>query len=90
VPNAVGVSLARNRRSPKRPSEPRRSGVHPEEDAVEKRQRSFPLENDEWNGFGKFLVRHKSGTLRKILVSIPLAVTRDYISAVSGSPYFAH
>ncbi len=36
VPNAVGVSLARNRRSPKRPSEPRPSGVHPEEDAVEK------------------------------------------------------
>jgi hypothetical protein len=29
--------LARNRRSPKRPSEPRPSGVHPEEDAVEKR-----------------------------------------------------
>jgi len=27
----VGVSLARNRRSPKRPSEPRPSGVHPEE-----------------------------------------------------------
>ena len=40
--------LARNRRSPKRPSEPRRSGVHPEEDVVEKRQRSFPLENDGW------------------------------------------
>ena len=31
------VSLARNRRSPKRPSEPRPSGVHPEEDAVEER-----------------------------------------------------
>jgi hypothetical protein len=31
VPNGVGVSLARNRRSPKRPSEPRPSGVHPEE-----------------------------------------------------------
>jgi hypothetical protein len=46
VPNGVGVSLARNRRSPKRPCEPRPSGVHPEEDAVEKRQRSFPLEND--------------------------------------------
>ena len=27
--------LARNRRSPKRPSEPRPSGVHPEEDEVE-------------------------------------------------------
>jgi len=27
--------LARNRRSPKRPSEPRPSGVHPEEDAVD-------------------------------------------------------
>ena len=27
--------LARNRRSPKRPSEPRPSGVRPEEDAVE-------------------------------------------------------
>jgi len=36
VPNAFGVSLARNRRSPKRPSEPRPSGAHPEEDAVEK------------------------------------------------------
>jgi hypothetical protein len=34
VPNGVGVSLARNRRSPKRPSEPRPSGVHPEEDEV--------------------------------------------------------
>ena len=31
MPNAFGVSLARNRRSPKRPSEPRPSGVHPEE-----------------------------------------------------------
>jgi hypothetical protein len=40
--------LARNRRSPKGPSEPRPSGVHPEEGAVEKRQRSFPLENDGW------------------------------------------
>ena len=40
--------LARDRRSPKRPSEPRPSGVHPEEDVVEKRQRSFPLENDGW------------------------------------------
>jgi len=30
------VSLARNRRSPKRPSEPRPSGVHPEEGEVEK------------------------------------------------------
>jgi hypothetical protein len=27
----LGVSLARNRRSPKRPPEPRPSGVHPEE-----------------------------------------------------------
>ena len=44
----LGVSLARNRLSPKRPSEPRPSGVHPEEDVVEKRQRSFPLENDGW------------------------------------------
>ncbi len=33
----VGVSLARNRRSPKRPSEPL-SGVHPEEGAVEARR----------------------------------------------------
>ncbi len=40
--------LARNRRSPKRPSEPRPSGVHPEEGAVGKRRRSLPLEN---NGF---------------------------------------
>ncbi len=29
--------LARNRRSPKRPSEPRPSGAHPEEDAVKRR-----------------------------------------------------
>jgi serine/threonine protein kinase len=29
--DAVGVSLARKRRSPKRPSEPRRNGDHPEE-----------------------------------------------------------
>ena len=42
----VVYGLARNRRSPKRPSEPRPSGVHPEEGVVEKRQRSFPLEND--------------------------------------------
>ena len=35
VPNAVGFSLARNRRSPKRPSEPRPSGVQPEGDEVE-------------------------------------------------------
>src|ERR1700677_2004071 len=36
--------LARNRRSPKRPSEPRPSGVHPEEGEVGKRRRSLPLE----------------------------------------------
>jgi hypothetical protein len=30
----VWFSLARNRRSPKRPSEPRPSGVHPEEGEV--------------------------------------------------------
>jgi hypothetical protein len=36
--------LARNRRSPKRPPEPRPSGVHPEEGAVEERRRSLPLE----------------------------------------------
>ncbi len=41
VPNAVGVSLARNRRSPKLPSEPRPSGVHPEEDGVEMKMRSL-------------------------------------------------
>jgi hypothetical protein len=33
--------LARNRRSPKRPSEPRPSGVHPEEDAAEKDGAAF-------------------------------------------------
>jgi len=42
VPNGVGVSLARNRRSPKRPSEPRLSGVHPEEAEVGERWRSLP------------------------------------------------
>jgi len=31
VPNGFGLCLARNRRSPKRPSKPRPSGVHPEE-----------------------------------------------------------
>jgi len=40
--------LARNRRSPKRPSEPRPSGVHPTEDEVGKIVRSTPLENDGW------------------------------------------
>ena len=35
--------LARNRRSPKRPSEPRPSGVHPEEGAVEKKTRSYRI-----------------------------------------------
>jgi hypothetical protein len=36
--------LARNRRSPKRPSEPRRSGAHPGGAEVEKRRRSLPFE----------------------------------------------
>ena len=40
------VSLARNRRSPKRPSEPRPSGVHPEEGAVRERWRSLPFRTD--------------------------------------------
>jgi len=40
VPNGVGNSLARNRRSPKRPSEPRPSGVHPEEGGVVKRRKA--------------------------------------------------
>ena len=40
VPNAVGFSLARNRRSPKGPAELRPSGVHPEESEVEKKKRS--------------------------------------------------
>ena len=31
----LAYGLARNRRSPKRPSEPRLRGVHPEADAVE-------------------------------------------------------
>jgi hypothetical protein len=43
VPNAVGVRLARNRRSPKRPSEPRPSGVHPEEGEVRKDGAAFLL-----------------------------------------------
>jgi hypothetical protein len=43
VTNGVGVRLARNRRSPKRPSEPRPSGVHPEEDVVEKDGVAFRL-----------------------------------------------
>ncbi len=36
--------LARNRRSPKRPSEPRPSGAHPEEAEVGRRWRSLPFE----------------------------------------------
>jgi len=44
----LGLVWRENRRSPKRPPEPRPSGVHPEEGGVEKRQRSFPLENDGW------------------------------------------
>jgi hypothetical protein len=39
--------LARNRRSPKRPSEPRLSGVHAEEAEVEERRRSLPFQKDE-------------------------------------------
>ena len=35
--------LARNRRSPKRPSEPGLSGVHPEEGGVEKRCEAYRL-----------------------------------------------
>jgi len=35
--------LARNRRSPKRPSEPRPSGVHPEEARVGRRREAFRL-----------------------------------------------
>ena len=45
VPNGVGVSLARNRRSPKHPSEPRLSGVHPMEAEVGKGRRSLPLKS---------------------------------------------
>jgi len=41
VPNGVGVSLARNRRHPKRPSEPRPSGVHPEEDEVGQNREAY-------------------------------------------------
>jgi hypothetical protein len=40
--------LARNRRSPKRPSEPRPSGVHLEEAQWKERRRSLPLENEGW------------------------------------------
>jgi hypothetical protein len=51
VPNGGGVSLARNRRSPKRPSEPRPSGAHPEEGEEEKRCEATELtgvvENDD-------------------------------------------
>jgi hypothetical protein len=58
VPNAVGVSLARNRRSPKRPSEPRLSGAHPEEGEVGRKMRSDLLNYggsegaDDWIKFG--------------------------------------
>ena len=54
--------LARNRRSPKRPSEPRPSGVRPTEDEVGKIVRSTPLENDGWLlGMGS---QHTAGTTR--------------------------
>ena len=39
----LGYGLARNRRRPKRPPEPRPSGVHPEEDEVKGRRRSLPF-----------------------------------------------
>ena len=42
MPNAVGVGLARNRRGPKRPSEPRLSGVHPEAGAVGEKELERP------------------------------------------------
>lgn len=42
VPKGVGVGLARNRRGPKRPSEPRLRGVRPEEGAVEEKQLERP------------------------------------------------
>ena len=38
--NGVGFCLARNRRSPKRPPEPRLSGVHPNNAGVEEKKRS--------------------------------------------------
>ena len=41
MPNGVGVRLARNRRSPKRPPEPRPSGVHPKDGAVAKDGAAF-------------------------------------------------
>ena len=41
MPNEVGFSLARNRRSPKRPSEPRPSGVHLEEAEVDRSRVAF-------------------------------------------------
>ena len=44
----VVYGLARNRRGPKRPSEPRPSGAQPEETKVGKRWRSLPYENDGW------------------------------------------
>jgi hypothetical protein len=43
VPNGVGVRLARNRRSPKRPTEPRPSGDHPGDGEVEKGGVAFRL-----------------------------------------------
>jgi len=38
--------LARNRRSPKHPSEPRPSGVHPEEGEVGRKTAQPSVEND--------------------------------------------
>ncbi len=56
--------LARNRRSPKRPSEPRPSGAHPEEAEVGRRWRSLhasALDQGDWsNRLGRFAeIQHK-------------------------------
>ena len=60
----VGFSLARNRRSPKRPSEPQPSGVHPEEAEVAKRWRSLPFEIVRENDYRSLLEKSNAGRVR--------------------------
>ena len=66
--------LARKRRSPKRPSEPRPSGTHPEEDTVERRQRSyrwFLLPRFSYDRVERFILGNPevaTGSIRKLTV----------------------
>jgi hypothetical protein len=67
--------LARNRRSPKRPSEPRPSGVRPEEAEVGKRRRSLPFEMTD--GCYGWEVISTQQALTVILNAVPVAFSTD-------------